>query len=385
MNKLSRLLLAAALAGLAACAVPSNRFSSSLGSEAVSPEALLESSPILAGAAPPDVTRADILAVTPEMQAFLDQYIEPGQYETYRLKRLLYALLGEGEFELVYDDVTRTAPETFRDRHGNCLSFTNLFVAMARQAGLNAHYQEVDVPADWSLSGQSFLLMQHVNVFLDLGHDQTRIVDFNILDFNTTYERRVISDARARAHYYNNIGAEHMLGGESEAALANFRASLRQDAGFAPAWINLGILHRREGYPAWAERAYLQALDVDAFNLVAMSNLASLYEEQGLVERAAEYRDRVAAHRNRNPYYRFYLASEDFTNGDYGAAIGNLRYAIRKRDDEPRFYSLLSLSYLMQGDRQAARRWMEKAEEVAARTADQQRYHHKLEWLMSQG
>ena len=40
---------------------------------------------------------------------------------------------------------------------------------------------------------------------------------------------------------------------------------------------------------------------------------------------------------------------------------------------------------MMSGDRAAAERWMRKAEEVAVEEADREKYHHKLEWLMSQG
>jgi hypothetical protein len=43
----------------------------------------------------------------------------------------------------------------------------------------------------------------------------------------------------------------------------------------------------------------------------------------------------------------------------------------------------------MGGDKASAERWMKKAEAVAAQTSgqasEQQKYHHKLEWLMSQG
>jgi hypothetical protein len=44
----------------------------------------------------------------------------------------------------------------------------------------------------------------------------------------------------------------------------------------------------------------------------------------------------------------------------------------------------MSLSYLMSGEKEEAQRWMKKAEEVAEATADQQKYHHKLDLLMSQ-
>ena len=92
-------------------------------------------------------------------------------------------------------------------------------------------------------------------------------------------------DARGRAHYYNNIGAERMLADEPAAALAYFRRALREDPGFSPAWINLGLLHRRAGYSAHAEVALLHALELDRDNLMAMSNLVSLYEEAGETER----------------------------------------------------------------------------------------------------
>jgi len=352
---------------------------------------LLEDSPLASGAQLEDLSRLDILEVTPEMTAFLDRHVDDGMNENSKIRALLFAMTGEDTFELVYDDTTRTAQETFRDQHGNCLSFTNMFVAMARHMGLDASYQEVDIPPDWSSAGHAFLLSEHVNVYVNMRHGSTRIIDFNtrVVDFyihelESTYERRVISDQRARAHYFNNIGVEQMLlRGDTLLALANFRESIRADESFASAWTNLGTLHRRDGYTAHAEAAYLKALEADPSNLVAMSNLANLYEEEGHPQFAEMYQGRVESHRMQNPYYRFHLASQAFVNGDYRGSINHLKYAIRKRKDEDRFYSLMSLNYLMSGDRAAADAWMKKAEEVAKKDSDKQRYHHKLDLLTS--
>jgi hypothetical protein len=44
----------------------------------------------------------------------------------------------------------------------------------------------------------------------------------------------------------------------------------------------------------------------------------------------------------------------------------------------------MSLNYLMKGDREAAQRWMKKAEEVAEQAADKQKYSSKYELLMGQ-
>jgi Flp pilus assembly protein TadD len=371
----------AAIAMAAACATTGLE-APQLGGDRVSEAMLLDRSPLLAGAELPPISDYDILAMSPEMEEFVDGYLEDELGPSARLQRLLFALMGEEHFELVYEEVTRTAQGTFRDQRGNCMSFTNMFVAMARYAGLDARYQEVDIPPLWSSSGQSALLNQHINVYVEVGSGRDRVVDFNIRDYSTKQEVRVISDERARAHYFNNIGAEEMLGGDTLRALANFRQSIREDAGFSPAWVNLGNLYRRDGYADYAEAAYLRALQTDSGNLVGMSNLANLYTQEGYEELAAEYLERVRYHRMQNPYYRYHLATLAFVGGDYEATIAHAKKAIRIRDDDPKFYSLVGVAYLMQGERDAARRWMGRAEGVAQEAKEKERYREKLDGLM---
>ena len=368
---------------LSACVSTSVK-ESTLGTIDVSPEMVLDSSPLGKGAENLDLSTVEILEMTPEMIEFVESYMEGSTNRYRRMQRLVYAIIGDGNFDLVYDDKTRTASETFTAARGNCLSFTNLFIAMARYLEIHAEYQEVDIPPDWSLAGESFFFSQHVNVLVDLGVGMQRVVDFNIYDFQPTYERRTISDARGRAHYFSNIGVEHMMNGNNMLAYANFRQALKEDSRFSPAWINMGILHRREKYPNYAETSYKQALEIYQFNLIAMSNMANLYEEEGKSEWAEQYKDRVRLHRMSNPYYRYAQANTAFIDGDYRTAIENLKYAINMIDDEDRFYFLLSLSYLMSGDKEESTRWMKKAEEVAKQNESREKYSHKLDLLISQ-
>lgn len=369
------------MATLCACAAPASKAVQQLGAETITAAMLLEASPLAGDLHPEELSEIDILEITPEMRTFLDDHVRGSNSPGERSRLLGFAVMGEGTFRLIYDESTRTAAETFRDRRGNCLSFTNMFVAMARYLGLNARYQEVEVPPDWSLSGESFLLSKHVNVSLRFGQDEM-IVDFNLYDFKIDFDHEIISDKRARAHYFNNLGVEYLLADDRARALAHFRQSLREDESFGPAWINLGILHSREGYLEYAEAAYLLALQADRLDLVAMSNLANLYEQAGLPELAAAYEKRVQAHRMQNPYYRYQLAQEAVIAGDYDAAIEHLEQAIRQREQEGRFYFLMSVSYLMSGDRHEAERWLEKAQAVAEAHADRQRYNSKLDLLM---
>jgi len=351
--------------------------------QAITMDMLLEARPLVGERVATSLPDTDILALDPQMLVFLDRFVDAKQSDYTKLRQLVYAIMDEGSFGLEYDDQTRTAAETFHLQRGNCLSFTNMFVAMARQVGIDAHYQEVDIPPDWTVEGGAFVLNRHVNVLVELGSAGEHVVDFNIDDFRASYDRRQVYDRRAMAHYYNNMGVARMLAGETVEALLYFRKAIENDHRFSPPWGNLGTLYRRNGRLAYAERAYLQALDANPSDIVAMSNLADLYGQQGEAERAAGYRLRVDAHRMRNPYYRYRLAREAFLAEDYDTSIGHLKYSVRKKKNEDTFYFLMGLSYLKKGDETAARQWLEKAEQVAEDDDLQRNYHSKLETLLS--
>ncbi len=351
--------------------------------QAITPDMLLEARPLVGEGVATSLPDTDVLALDPQMLVFLDRFVDARESDYTKLRQLLYAIMDEGSFGLEYDNHTRTAAETFHQQRGNCLSFTNMFVAMARQLGIDARYQEVDIPPDWTVQGGAFVLNRHVNVLVDLGYTGKRVVDFNIDDFRTSYDKREVHDRRAVAHYYNNMGVDRMLAGETVEALLYFRKAIENDHRFSPPWGNLGTLYRRNGRLAYAEGAYLKALDANRGDIVAMSNLAALYGQQGEAERAAGYRLRVDAHRMRNPYYRYRLAREAFLAEDYDASIGHLKYSVRKKKNEDTVYFLMGMSYLKKGDESAARRWLEKAEQVAEDDDLQRNYHSKLEMLLS--
>ncbi len=367
-----------------ACACGSG--SKSLNGGTVTPHELLAGVPLSRAQDAPDLIESEeVLAVSGEMRQFLDSNVHRKASSNLKLKELIDAIINEGNFGFEFEGETRTASETFRLRRGNCLSFSNLFVAMARYVGLEAHYQEVDIPPDWTFQDDVFVLNRHVNVSVDLGSLGQHVVDLNIDDFRSSYDTRTISDTRALAHYYNNMGVKSMSAGDAASALGYFRKAIADnDRQFSPAWTNLGTLYSRNGYPAYAEAAYLLALRVDGGDLVAMSNLAGFYEQQGDEERAAMYRKRVMDHRRENPYYRYQRARDAFAAGDYGAAISHLKYAIRKQKNEDRFYFLLGMCYLQKGNNRAAQRWLARAEKVAATDALKHRYSSKLDLLRSE-
>jgi Flp pilus assembly protein TadD len=362
---------------LAGCAAAPER----LAGTGPSPEELLEGGPLTGGAVAPDLPDVDVLALDDVMRAFIAARVPEKGPDGYRLRKLLEGLIHDDAIAVAYAEKTYTVAEAFHLRRANCLAYTNLFIALAREAGLRVRYQEVDVPPDWSRSGGLLVQNRHMNAVVDLGDQPEQIVDFNMADFRLSYDRRPISDQRARAHYHSNVGAERLEAGDRIEALQHFRKALALEPGFVPAWINLGTLYQRAGKPAWAEAAWRQALRAEPGEPVALSNLERLYRASGRPAEADELRARVDRHRQTNPYYRYRQAEQAFAAGDYAGAIRHLRFAIQRKANEDRFYALLGLAYLRSGDPAAARRFMARAAELAADESLRQAYHSKLELL----
>jgi len=348
---------------------------------AISPALLIAGQPLTGGVEPPPLPDADILGLDADMRRFIAERVASTGKSRWRLRDLLRALLDDAGFVIEYQERTYTAAEAFRLRRANCLAFTNLFVALAREAGLTVHYQEVDIPPDWSVNGAALMLSRHINTLVDTDEQGELVVDFNIADFRSSYERRVISDARARAHYYSNVGVERMGAGEPVLALQNFRKALAAEPAFVPAWINLAALYQRAGHGEWAEAAWRQALTLDPREYVAMSNLERRYRSTGRLAQADELQGRIRWHRRQNPYYRFQLAEAAFAAADYDGAMGHLRFAISRKPNEDRFYALMGFAYLRRGDASSAQRWLARAGEVAGDALLKERYHGKLELL----
>lgn len=325
-----------------------------------------------------------VLVLDDEMRRFVAVHVNRQARQERRMMRLVDAVTGDEGLGIDYDERTYTAGEAFRLKQANCLSFTNLFVTLARSVDLPVSFQEVDVPPDWSRHGDTLVLNRHVNALVTTREGREHVVDFNMADFRASYDRRRISDARALAHYYSNLGAERLQAGEHVEALRYLRKAIAQDGAFTAAWVNLGTLYLRHGEPDRARAAWLHALRLDPGEVVAMSNLERQYRERGDLRTADELAARIERHRMQNPYYRYYLARQAFDREDYAAAIRHMKFATRLKANEDSFFALLGLSYLRQGDAETARRWIARAAEVA-QDADRSAYHSKLELLKRAG
>ena len=283
-------------------------------------------------------TREEAFALDAEMQAFVAPLMAV-RVPRLRMLELAEAMEKRGMFSLEYAEVTRTASETFHGRQGNCLSFTMLFVALARAADLRVSFQTRDVPPSWAYDG-AVVIANHINAAVRTGSGVETIVDFNIRPYEGRKGLRQVTDAYALGLFYTNLGAEALLRNEHAAALVYFREAATVHSDLAGLWSNLGVLYARNGKHEHAEAAYLRALEIDGSEPSALANLALVYEALGETELATQYAERVQSYRERNPYYHFASAARAYEQQQFETALQSIRKAVRLKPDEHEFYSL---------------------------------------------
>jgi tetratricopeptide (TPR) repeat protein len=321
--------------------------------------------PPLQGQEVPAIEYAELLRTTPEMHAFVEQHARSERDHRSRAWSLAYAALDPYLLEFTYDpQVTLTADEAFRLRRGNCLTFSAMFVAMARDAGLRAHFQEVVIPPNWSAINDTVLVSKHVNAIVT---DKRRNYAIDVSRRKTSPREiiRRLSDREAQAQYYNNLGAEALVRNELGLAYANFARALEIQPGLAYIWSNVGVVFRRNGQTADAIFAYRTALQYDPGHNVALNNLHAIYTEAGDLEAAAALTARVERNRRKNPYYLLYLAEVANEEQRWSDAIDLLDRAIRIDDEEYRFHYAMAQAQFHAGQVEVARASLDRARALA--------------------
>jgi Flp pilus assembly protein TadD len=309
-------------------------------------------------------SRDDAFGLDEDMRAFVAS-VSTGDAST-RLNGLLDGMRDGGLLSLHYtDDFTRTASGTFHDRVGNCLSFTMLFVGLARAAGLDVRYQVVDVPPTWTDDLGLIAVGNHVNALVLAPPDHGFIVDFNDAFFREKYPTRIVSDDYAAALYYNNLGAEALGRRDNESSFALLREAARIDRDMAATWVNLGVLYLRLRHLDYAEAALLRALETDPREQSAFTNLESVYTALGHSELAARYGAQIRRYRDSNPYYHYAVARAAFNEKRYDDALPSLRTAIRLKGDDEEFYSLQGQVLVALGHEDRAVESFARAKELA--------------------
>jgi len=297
-----------------------------------------------------------------------------------RLTGLLDYLFSKDGVAFQYSNETVPVPDLLKEGRGNCLSFAQAVVLLARHLGLPAHFREVEIIPVWSLKGRVVVLSQHINVAVFIG-SRLYLVDLLPEIRALTIRGDIIDDNRARAHYFSNLGADYLSRNQPAAAQMCFRKALEWDESADFAWTNLGASLVFAGELQKAERIYRRALEVNSENMAAMSNLALLYRRMGKDHLAAGFERKVREFQRKNPYHHYALGLEAFQEEQWEEVVVHLLRAIRLKKQEPRFYSVLAQAYAHMGRTDEMAEALRSAVKFAQTDEERARYEEKLELL----
>jgi tetratricopeptide (TPR) repeat protein len=320
---------------------------------------------------------AEIAVADEQMRASVARWLGDAEVPLTRFRLLMQGLTIDGYFAADRYDPNRTltAAEAFRAQAGNCLSYTNMFVALAREAGLDAVYQVVDVPPSWGVDSGFLLRYTHVNVLLRgvrirPTQDALVTVDFNDVQPDPEHGRRLVSDEYARALFYGNLAMDLLVEGELKESFALLRRAIEIEPRNADFWVNLGALYRTRADFTSAIEAFGVALKLDPRNRTAIAGLARSHADAGHAELAAEYEARARDYLEENPWYHLAIAQEAYVRGEDARALAAVERAVRLKPRSGRMHFMKALVLERQGDLEAAMESYRLARRYGVENAD---------------
>jgi len=321
----------------------------------------------------------DVLGLSPEMRAFVREHTEHINSPRGRLMALHRAVRDPDGLDVRYDPFADgDAATTFARGTANCLSFANMFIALAREAGVEASYQWMEVRPEWQRIGERVAVRLHVNVQARMRDSSEFMIDIDPLRRSEVAGTRLMTDAEGRALHHNNLAMMALADERPREAWLELVQGLRAAPRISQLWVNLGAIYRYAGQDEEAERAYFRALDIDQTDRSAMNNLVVLYEQLGRHAERDYWQDRMHRYRDRNPYYHASLG--DVAMGEKRWTEARDHYQ-RARDLHPKDGQLvysLGLAEYQCGNLDTAEALIERAVEMASFPRERERYQVAL-------
>ena len=310
--------------------------------------------------------------VPPDMADFVNGRIAARDAEQSRAEALLHALLLPGEqggMGIEFSNSrTRTINETWAERKANCISFTMAYVMLAKQLGINAVFAESFDVTGWSRTDNLIIREKHmVALVMTIGQGDL-VADFlpRVIPRYGNYFVGIISDGRAKAYYFLNLAVEAINDGDAARASENVLLAIDADPTASQAWNVKGVIEKLQNYNAAAERSFISAISNNPNDVAAISNLASIYEVEGLIDDAARLRALERRLRRRDPYYFAFLAQEAFQENNFKKARRLIRNAINIHPSDADFYITQSRIFLALNNSKAALAALARARSYAA-------------------
>ena len=326
------------------------------------------------GADPADVPNP--MAVTPAMAAAARDVGGTGRDED-RLGRLRDVILNGRDYTFEYErGSTFSAADAFTNRRGNCVSFTNLFIALGRSLGIRLRAALVSSRGTSEREGNLIVTYNHmVAVYALSGAPSVRVFDFYGTQVEPGGRLTFLDDWAVAAIRASNDGIALLGRGETERAVHDLEVAVKLAPKLCSLQANLALARWRAGDVAGAFATIERGLAAEPGCPSLLQNLAALYVEQG---KAEEARVAMAALdvRHASPFALIVRGDLELRSGDPKSAIRNYRRAASLDPKLADPWLSIARAELSRGRPEAARKAAKKAldrdpsSEVARRMAE---------------
>ena len=306
--------------------------------------------------------------VTPELRTALEQRMRQAPSERSKINEVLRFIFEDLDLEYSLTP-TRNAVETYRTQKGNCLSFVNLFVGVAREQGLNPFYVEVTDYQKWNHREGMVVSQGHIVAGMYL-EGELKTYDFLPYRPKAYKSFNPIDDLTASAHYYNNLGAEALMAGDLETALSYLKIATGIAPKFEKGINNMGVALARGGKPDEALAWYQKGLAIDPENPTILTNLTRLYQQTGRTAEADSLLAKLEASNESNPFFFVYQGEMALSRGEHEKAIDYMVRALRQDSELPEVHIGFVKVYVAIGDLQKAKHHLERALKLDATNQD---------------
>jgi tetratricopeptide (TPR) repeat protein len=304
---------------------------------------------------------------------------------------LVDALYRKGALQIGYDATsTRTAPQTFAARAGNCLSLVVMTAAFARELGLQVRLQSVGVDDSWHRANGLYLVSTHINLAIGpppkerLGMTSSApmlVVDFVPQQDAGKFDTLPLDDEDVAAMFLNNRAAEALVAGRIDDAYWWARAAVLKRPAALQAYITLAVAYERHGDLALAEKVYRAALLREPENLLVLRNLQPVLAALGKHAEAEALVKQLAAIDPTPPFHYFQLGVKAYERGAYAEAKALFARDVKRMPYNDEFHFWLALACLRLDDVATARVHLALAFDTSTQRDNRELYSAKLAHL----
>jgi len=281
-------------------------------------------------------------------------------YDEIKADVLVKAIIQQDKLSVRYNKYrSLTAIEVLVTGEANCIAYTNLFIGMARAAGLKAYYVDVTEISNLEREGKLVINSGHICAGVDTD-GELLLIDFSEYSRKEYRTYRVIDDLEAMANFENSLGViiSRKPGYYEQTPIPDdeiryFEKAIKIKPDFAKAYINPNL-------PA------------------PHANLGNVYAALERYQEAEKELKRAIELRKTDPYFYYNLGLVYYNQRNYEKAQKAFEKSISYSSNFAEAHNILGVVYYQLGNLKLAKREFSLALKLNPKLAQAKIYLRKI-------